>query len=143
MQRSYGVARDPTTVLHRHLVKALPERADRSGNPLEYVHLGHLPDGWNPNMGVAVVVGDDAGQVAETTHDRDLVRVSVHAPDFNAARKMGRRIREYLYQPFTALGLGINRRRSTKLIVGPDSLAGGWVSTASYSCGMSKFFTQI
>lgn len=139
MAADFGVPADATTAMHRHLQRALPKRTS-GGEPFEYIHLHHLPDGWNPNHGVAVVVADDASQVRETDHDRTMVRVTVHAPSFEAARKWGRNIHTYLLSPFGGLGLGISKRLSTGVPVAPDSLAGGWVATMSLSCGMSKFF---
>lgn len=140
MPAVFGVAADSTAVMWRHLKRTLPERTGKGGQPLEYIHLHHLPDGWNPNMGVAVVVADDATQTQETAHDRTMVRVTVHAPDLATARKFGRNIHNYLLSPLGGLGLGISKRRSTGVPVAPDSLAGGYVATASYSCGMSKLF---
>lgn len=140
MTNSFGVPQDHATTMWRHLKRALPERVGRYGEPFEYIHLNHLPDGWNPNLGVAVVVADDAMQAQETAHDRKMVRVSVHAPTFDIARRWGRDIHTYLLTPLGGLGLGIDKRRSTGVPVAPDSLAGGWVATMSLSCGMSKFF---
>ena len=140
MTLGFGVSADATVMMHKHLIRALPDRTDRDGNPVTWIHQQHLPDGWNPNHGVAVVVADDATQVQETSFDRVMVRVTVHAPTFDGARKWARNIHNYLFSPMGGLGLGIDRRRSTGVIVSPDSLAGGWVATASYSCGMSKLF---
>lgn len=139
----FGVARDPTTAMWRHLKRVLPERKGKSGEPFNWIHLHHLPDGWNPNHGVAVVVADDASQTRETAHDRAMVRVTVHAPTFDSARRWGRNIHTFLLSPFGGLGLGISRTRSTGVPVAPDSLAGGFVATASYSCGMSKFSLHL
>lgn len=140
MALPFGVPNDATTVMHKHLTRVLPDRTDRDGNPVDWIHRQYLPDGWNPNHGVAVVIADDATQVQETSYDRVMVRVTVHAPTFDGARKWARNIHTYLLSPLGGLGLGIDRRRSTGVIVSPDSLAGGWVATASYSCGMSKLF---
>ena len=140
MTLGFGVSADATVMMHKHLTRVLPDRTDRDGNPVTWIHKQYLPDKWNPNMGVAVVVADDATQVQETSFDRVMVRVTVHAPTFDGARKLGRNIHNYLLSPMGGLGLGIDKRRSTGVIVAPDSLAGGWVATASYSCGMSKLF---
>lgn len=136
----FGVARDPTRAMWKNLKRALPARVNKKGDALEYIHLHNLPSKWNPNLGVAVVVADDASQIQESSHDRVLVRVSVHAPDFETARKWGRNLHSYLLSSLGAMGLGISQSRSTGVIVAPDSLAGGFVATASYSCGMSKLF---
>ena len=121
---------DPQARLVEHLRRALPSGVG--------VYSQTLPDRWNPNMGLAVVVADDASQVRESTFDRVLVRVSVHAPTFDLSRKYGRSIYEFLTSPIGGVGLGISRQRSTSPVVGPNSLAGGFVSTCSYSCGCSK-----
>lgn len=140
MTLGFGVSADATVMMHKHLTRVLPDRTDRDGNPVGWIHRQYLPDGWNPNHGVAVVVADDASQVRETSWDRVMVRVTVHAPTFDGARKWARNIHNYLLSPMGGLGLGIDKRRSTGVSVAPDSLAGGWVATASYSCGMSKLF---
>lgn len=124
------VSQDPRAKMLAKLRNALPEEIS--------VHENSLPEKWNPNHGAAVVVADDAPQDQETTYDRELVRVSVHAPSFEMSRKLGRNIKDYLLSPLGGLGLAINRRRTTGVIVGPNSLAGGYVATCSYSCGTSK-----
>lgn len=134
------MSRDQTTALHRQLVKALPERKGRDGKAVDWIFLHTLPKTWNPDKGLAIVVNDDASITNDTAHDRKMVRVSVHSHDYAAARKMARNIHSYFTSPLGGLGLGISRRRSTGVIVGPDSLAGGYVATASFSCGTSKAF---
>lgn len=134
MSIDFGVARDPTRSVHKKLVRALPERNS------EWVHLHYLPDKWNPSRGAAVVVSDDAGQAIGAVHDRSLVRVSVHHPSFDGARKLARNIHTFLLSPIGGLGLGIDKGLSTNVVVAPDSLAGGFVATASYSVGLSKLF---
>lgn len=123
-------SQDPLFQLKNSLRRALPEEV--------VVCEQSLPDGWNPNHGMAVVVSDDAHQVSETAHDRALVRVNVHSYSFDLSRRVGRSIYEYLLSPINRLSLSISRTRSTRPIVGPDSLAGGYVSTCSYSCGTSR-----
>lgn len=127
------LSKDATIMLHRHLVRALPDRGGK-----EWIYLHELPNGWNPDKGLAVVVGDDANTRNDTSYDRNLVRISVHASSHHAARKLGRNIHQYLLSPLGGFGLGIDRERSTAVIVGPDSLAGGYVATTSISCGTSK-----
>lgn len=121
---------DPVEKLYRDLRQALPDEL-----PL---HRDSLPEKWNADKGAAVVVADGAPQGGDTAHDRDLVRVTVHAPTRDLARNLGRAIADYLFSPVGGLGLAIIRTRSTRPIVGPDSLRGGYVSTASYSCGQSR-----
>lgn len=123
-------SQDPVEKLYNDLRQAIPEEIA--------VYLHTLPDTWNPNLGLAVVVADDAPQGGDTAYDRDLVNVAVYAPTFDMARKMGRSIAQYLFSPYGGLGLAISRPRSTRPIVGPSSLRGGYVSTASYSCGTSR-----
>lgn len=123
-------SQDPVTKIHGDLREALPD-----GLP---VYLETLPEKWNANQGTAVVVADGAPQGGDTAHDRDLVRVTVHAPTRDLARRFGRAIADYLFSPFGGLGIAISKTRSTRPIVGPDSLRGGYVSTASYSCGTSR-----
>lgn len=124
------LSRDPTEKLCRDLREALPEQVP--------VYRDSLPEKWNPNKGLAVVVADGPPQGGDVVHNRDLVRVSVHAHSRDLVRKFGRSISDYLLSPFGGLGLAINRSQSTRPIVGPDSLMGGYVSTASYSCGTSR-----
>lgn len=138
-----GVPADATVAMHKHLKRALPERTTKTGATVEYIHLQDLPAGWNPNHGIAVVVADDANQNRETSFDRTLVRVAVHAPTKDLARKWGRDIHSYLMTPFGGMGLGVDPRRSTGVIVGPDSKAGGFVASMSVSCGMAKLFTKL
>nr|DAP54352.1 MAG TPA: tail completion protein [Caudoviricetes sp.] len=121
---------DPVEKLYRDLRQALPDEL-----PL---YRDSLPEKWNADKGAAVVVADGAPQGGDTAHDRDLVRVTVHAPTRDLARNLGRAIADYLFSPVGGLGLAIIRTRSTRPIVGPDSLRGGYVSTASYSCGQSR-----
>lgn len=121
---------DPVDKLYRDLRQALPDEL-----PL---YRDSLPEKWNADKGAAVVVADGAPQGGDTAHDRDLVRVTVHAPTRDLARNLGRAIADYLFSPVGGLGLAIIRTRSTRPIVGPDSLRGGYVSTASYSCGQSR-----
>lgn len=122
---------DPVAKLYRDLREALPDTLP--------VHKFSLPEKWNADKdGAAVVVADGAPQGGDTAHDRDLVRVTVHAPTRDLARNLGRAIADYLFSPIGGLGLAIIRTRSTRPIVGPDSLRGGYVSTASYSCGQSR-----
>lgn len=123
-------SQDAVERLYQELRRELPE-----GVPV-YRHT--LPEKWNVHQGLAVVIADGPMQASDTAHDRQLVRVTVHAPTLHMARKFGRSISEYLFSPFGGLGLAISRPRSTFLGVGPDSLAGGYVSTASYSCGTSR-----
>lgn len=123
-------SQDPAEKLYKELGKALPDSVP--------VYRETLPEKWNPNKGMAVVVADGASQGGDTAHDRELVRVTVHAHSFDLVRKTGRAIAEYLFSPYGGLGLSISRTRSTRPIVGPDSLAGGYISTASYSCGTSR-----
>lgn len=123
-------SQDPVEKLHGELRSALPSEVP--------VYRETLSEKWNPNKGAAVVVADDASQGGDTAHDRSLVRVTVHAPTHELARKMGRSIAEYLFSPYGGLGLAISRTRSTRPIVGPSSLTGGFISTASYSCGTSR-----
>lgn len=123
-------SQDPTQKLYAHLRRAIPSEVT--------VCEHSLPKGWNPTMGAAVVVADGAPQARDTGHDRTLVRVSVHAPTFAIARRLGRSINEYLLSPMGGLGLSISRTRSTGVIVGPDSLKGGYVATCSYSCGTTR-----
>lgn len=123
-------SQDPVEKLHRDLRSALPAEIP--------VHLHTLPEKWNPNMGLVVVVADGTPQSGDTAHNRDLVSVTVYAPSFDLARKMGRSIADYLFSPYGGLGLSISRARSTRPIVGPSSLRGGFISTASYSCGTSR-----
>lgn len=121
---------DPAAKLYSDLRQALPDEL-----PL---YRDSLPEKWNADKGAAVVVADGAPQGGDTAHDRDLVRVTVHAPTRDLARNLGRAIADYLFSPVGGLGLAIIRTRSTRPIVGPDSLRGGYVSTASYSCGQSR-----
>lgn len=121
---------DPVEKLYNDLRRALPNEL-----PL---YRDSLPEKWHADKGAAVVVADGAPQGGDTAHDRDLVRVTVHAPTRDIARRMGRSIADYLFSPVGGLGLAIIRTRSTRPIVGPDSLRGGYVSTASYSCGQSR-----
>lgn len=121
---------DSVDKLYRDLRQALPDEL-----PL---YRDSLPEKWNADKGAAVVVADGAPQGGDTAHDRDLVRVTVHAPTRDLARRLGRAIADYLFSPVGGLGLAIIRTRSTRPIVGPDSLRGGYVSTASYSCGQSR-----
>lgn len=137
------VSNDAVTLVHKRLTKALPKRFNSDGSAFPYIHQHHLPDRWNPNLGVAVVVADDAPQVRETGHDRVLVRITVHSPTFDTSRKWGRNIYDFLTSPFGGLGLGVSKSRSTGVVVAPDSLAGGYVSTMSISVGMSKFFQSF
>lgn len=123
-------SQDPCVKLFNHLRSALPSQVQ--------VYQHSLPEKWNPSRGLAVVVADDATQASDTGHDRVLVRVTVHSHSFDLSRKFGKSIYEYLLSPMVGLGLSISRTRSTKPIVGPDSLAGGFISTASYSCGSSR-----
>lgn len=121
---------DSVDKLYRDLRQALPDEL-----PL---YRDSLPEKWNADKGAAVVVADGAPQGGDTAHDRDLVRVTVHAPTRDLARNLGRAIADYLFSPIGGLGLAISRPRSTRPIIGPDSLRGGYVSTASYSCGQSR-----
>lgn len=138
-----GVPADATVMMHRHLRRALPQRTTKTGATVEYIHLQDLPGGWNPNLGVAVVVADDATQNRESSFDRGLVRVAVHSPTKDISRKWARDIHAYLMSPFGGMGLGVDPRRSTGVIVGPDSKAGGFVASMSVSCGMAKLFTKL
>lgn len=124
------VTQDARAKMYAKLSNALPAEIA--------IYEQTLPEKWNPNHGAAVVVADDVAQDQDTAHDRVLVRVSVHAHSFEMARKLGRSIKEYLLSPIGRLGLAINTRRSTGVIVGPNSLAGGYVATCSYSCGTTK-----
>lgn len=126
------MSKDPPLMVFNHLKKALPDRGK------EWIYFHELPSGWNPNHGLAVVVAEDLTTTDETSYDRVLVRVAVHGPTLNGARKLGRQIHQYLLSPMGGFGLGISRTRSSGVIVGPDSLAGGYVATASFSCGTSK-----
>ncbi|QQB45295.1 hypothetical protein I6I10_07035 [Corynebacterium glucuronolyticum] len=57
------------------------------------VHKIALPDGYNAATdGLAIVVTDDVTQVDETTHTRELVRISVYGPDREGIRALGRRL---------------------------------------------------
>lgn len=123
-------SQDPVQKLFNELSQALPKDMP--------VYRETLPEKWNPNKGIAVVVADGASQGGDTAHDRELVRVTVHAHSFDLVRKTGRAIAEYLFSPLGGLGLSISRTSSTRPIVGPDSLTGGYISTASYSCGTSR-----
>ena len=124
------ISQDPADRLLEDLREALPAEVP--------IYRDSLPEKWNPNKGLAVVVADGPPQGGDTGHDRDLVRVSVHAHSRDLVRKFGRAISDYLLSPLGGLGLAISRTRSTRPIVGPDSLTGGYVSTASYSCGTSR-----
>lgn len=121
---------DPVEKLYNDLRRALPNEL-----PL---YRDSLPEKWHADKGAAVVVADGAPQGGDTAHDRDLVRVTVHAPTRDLARRFGRAIADYLFSPFGGLGIAISKTRSTRPIVGPDSLRGGYISTASYSCGQSR-----
>ena len=124
------ISSDPTEKLYKDLRRALPDELP--------VYRDSLPEKWHADKGAAVVVADGAPQGGDTAHDRDLVRVTVHAPTRDIAQRLGRTIADYLFSPLGGLGLAIIRSRSTRPIVGPDSLRGGYVSTASYSCGQSR-----
>lgn len=123
-------SQDPVEKLHSDLRSALP--------PEIPIFRETLPEKWNAHRGLAVVVADGASQGGDTAHDRELVRVTVHAPSFELARKLARSIADYLFSPYGGLGLAISRTRSTRPIVGPSSLTGGFIATASYSCGTSR-----
>ena len=116
--------------MYHHLRGVLPAKVP--------VHKHSLPEKWNPNKGMVVVVADDAAQVRENAYDRVLVRVSVHSASRDLSRRFGKSIYEYLLSPFGGFGLSISRSQSTSPVVGPDSLAGGYVSTCSYSCGTER-----
>lgn len=124
------LSQDATARLLEDLREALPDAVP--------VYRDSLPEKWNPNKGLAVVVADGPPQGGDVAHNRDLVRVTVHAHSRDLVRRFGRSISDYLLSPFGGLGLAISRSRSTRPIVGPDSLTGGYVSTASYSCGTSR-----
>ncbi|MBE7338124.1 hypothetical protein [Corynebacterium aurimucosum] len=124
------ISQDPTTKMYHHLQRVLP--------PDVSVYKHSLPEKWNPNAGLAVVVMDDATQTRDTAHDRALVRVNIHSHSFDLSRRFARSVNEYLLSPMGGLGLSISRRRSTGVIVTPSSLGAGYIATCSYSCGTAR-----
>lgn len=138
MPADIGIAPDATQVLYRHVLRLFPE-ADR-----DMVHLHFLPDGYNCTTdGIAVVVADDPAQDDETTHVRDLVRVSVYGPSHDRVRKLGRDMHTALTSGLTGIGLGVSRSKSSFFGSGPSYQPTGFVSTMSISVGLVKLFTNL
>lgn len=138
MRLDFGLTPDPPILVQRHVLRLFPE-ADA-----DMVHLHFLPDGYNCHTdGVAVVVAADPQQEDETTHSRDLVRVSVYGPDHDQVRRLGRRLYTALTQGMSGIGLGVSRRRSTFFGSGPSYQPTGFVSTMSISVGIGKLFVSV
>ena len=121
---------DPLVKIENRLKQALPAELP--------VYRHTLPEKWHPGKGAAIVIAEDATQVSETAYERVLIRINVHTASFDLSRRLGRSIYEYLLNPMHSFSLSISRSRSSRPIVGPDSLAGGYVSTGLYSCGTSR-----
>lgn len=133
-----GLTPDPPAVVFRHVLRLLP------ASDHDMVHLHFLPDGYNCDKdGLAIVVAEDVAQVEQTGHSRDLVRVSVYGPDHMMVRRLGRQLYTALTQGVTGVGLGVDRTRSTFFGSGPSYQPTGFVSTASISCGFSKYFPKL
>lgn len=138
MPADIGIAPDATQILYRHVRRLFPE-PDR-----DMVHLHFLPDGYNCTTdGIAVVVADDPAQDDETTHVRDLVRVSVYGPSHDRVRKLGRDMYTALTSGLTGVGLGVSRSKSSFFGSGPAYQPTGFVSTMSISVGLAKFFASL
>lgn len=135
MSLEIGFAPDPPRLVHREVLKLIPE-ADA-----DMVHLFFLPDGYNcHNHGVAVVVAEDVNQDDDTAHSRDLVKVSVYGPDHDLVRRLGRGLYTALTGGVTSVGLGVSRSKSRFFGSGPSFQPTGFVSTMSISVGISKLF---
>ena len=137
MLPDFGITPDPPALVHRHVLRLFEER------DADLVHLHFLPDGYNCHQdGIAVVVQDDAAGVDETSHSRDLVRISVYGPDHDQVRRLGRNLYTALTQGMTGIGLGISRSDSRFFGSGPSYQPTGFVSTMSLSVGIGKMFFQ-
>lgn len=138
MSSDIGIAPDAAQILYRHVLRLFPEEDQ------DMVHLHFLPDGYNCHKdGLAIVVADDPGQDDETTHVRDLVRVSVYGPEHGRVRKLGRNMFTALTSGLTGVGLGVDRKRSSFFGSGPSYQPTGFVSTMSISVGLAKWFAAL
>lgn len=138
MPAEIGIAPDATQILHRHVRRLFPEEDQ------DMVHLHFLPDGYNCHKdGLAIVVADDPGMDDETTHVRDLVRVSVYGPSHDRVRKLGRNMHTALTSGVTGIGLGVSRSKSPFFGSGPSYQPTGFVSTMSISVGLVKWFAAL
>ena len=95
-----------------------------------------VPDGWTPrDPPVCTVVGDGTPTTTKGW-TAEVVRVTVHARDIAAARRLMVAIDGYLLTPASRLGLSING--STGVIATKDSRLGGAVSSATYTVASSR-----
>lgn len=138
MSHSIGLTPDPVRAVFRHVSRFFSEEDQ------DIMHLHNLPDGYNCHHdGLAIVVTEDAQQADDTGHARDLVRVSVYAPDLDLVRRVGRNIYTSLTQGVSGIGLGISRSRSSFFGSAPSYQPTGFVSTMSLSVGMGRIFATI
>jgi len=138
MSHDVGITPDLVQLVYHHVLRLFPaEDADM-------VHKIALPDGYNAATdGLAIVVADDVTQVDETTHTRELVRISVYGPDREGIRALGRRLYTAMTQGITGIGLGVSRSKSTFFGTGPSYQPTGFVSTMSISVGVGKLLATI
>lgn len=138
MSIDIGFTPDPPVLVHRHVLRLVGE-ADA-----DMVHLMDLPDGYNAHKdGLAIVVNEDVNQDDDTTHTRDLVRVSVYGANHDLVRRWGRSLYTALTQGVSGIGLGVSRQRSTFFGSGPSYKPTGFVSTMSLSIGVGRLFATI
>lgn len=116
------VQKDGPQLVRDDLRRAIPEPG--------YVRAD-MPAGWTPADGPRCTVQSDGTTYSGRGHTKELVRVTVHAQDGPAARRIMQDIDGYLVTP-AIHRLGYSISPATGIIAGPDSRLGGWVSSATY-----------
>ncbi|MCK7676368.1 hypothetical protein [Corynebacterium pygosceleis] len=89
-----------------------------------------VPDGWTPRKGPIVTVVSDGTPVSEKSWTRELVRVTVHAHDRFAARRILVKLDALLLTP--GLYLGANIKPGPGIIAMNTSKLEGGMASAGY-----------
>lgn len=127
----FWVQQDAPQILRNRLRQAFPKSQD--------LFHAELPDKWTARDGPIVTIASDGPQTSAAGTDKELVRVTCRHIDLPRARQLFTQIDAFLTSPgINTLGFSIPRRAGTGLVVGPDSLIGGYFASRVYSVGTTR-----
>lgn len=96
-----------------------------------------LPDGWNSNHGLVVVVTNNGTPVSNRAFTTENVHIAVHGANKPHVRKSLAMLDAWLVRP-RSRALGMIIKPASGIIVTPSSLKGGFIAAATYKISMVR-----